>query len=177
MRNTIKKVTTVVTVLMKSWCPADQPKYGPAMVHTTINSKAAKNDLAEPTTSADFDANLWKASAIRHSSNQIVWPAMRLGLTARSGSQVRRLLLALLPDGRSLGQLTCPSCHPVARVDVRALRKSPTPYLHVIEVLGGGNAKQLRAAPANARLGNDLAAFRGGFRIWSGTDVRTQAGQ
>jgi len=44
-------------------------------------------------------------------------------------------------------------------------------------VLGGGNAKRLRAVPANTRLGNNLAAFRGGFRIWSGTDVPTQAGQ
>src|SRR5688500_5617390 len=87
MRNTIKKVTTVVTVLMKSWCPSDQPKYGPAVVHTTINSKAAKNDFAEPTASADFDANLWKASAIRHSSNKSLSPAMQRGITAGSGSQ------------------------------------------------------------------------------------------
>jgi polyphosphate glucokinase len=44
-------------------------------------------------------------------------------------------------------------------------------------VLGGGNAKRLRAVPANARLGNNLGAFRGGLRIWSGTDVRTQPGE
>src|SRR5688572_1953588 len=81
MRNTIKKVTTVVTVLMKSWCPSDQPKDGPAIVHTTISSKAAKNDFAEPTTSADFDANLWKASAIRHSlkASDAAWATFALG--------------------------------------------------------------------------------------------------
>src|SRR5579864_2050630 len=33
-------------------------------------------------------------------------------------------------------------------------------------VLGGGNAKLLKALPAGARLGTNANAFRGGFRIW-----------
>jgi len=33
-------------------------------------------------------------------------------------------------------------------------------------VLGGGNAKLLRAVPPHARLGSNTYAFRGGFRIW-----------
>ena len=33
-------------------------------------------------------------------------------------------------------------------------------------VLGGGNAKLLKALPAGARLGSNANAFRGGFRIW-----------
>jgi polyphosphate glucokinase len=33
-------------------------------------------------------------------------------------------------------------------------------------VLGGGNAKKLKKLPPNAILGNNLNAFRGGFRMW-----------
>jgi polyphosphate glucokinase len=40
-------------------------------------------------------------------------------------------------------------------------------------VLGGGNAKKLKKLPAGARLGHNLTAFRGGFRLWKLADVRT----
>jgi predicted NBD/HSP70 family sugar kinase len=33
-------------------------------------------------------------------------------------------------------------------------------------VLGGGNAKQLKALPAATRLGSNANAFTGGFRLW-----------
>jgi predicted NBD/HSP70 family sugar kinase len=33
-------------------------------------------------------------------------------------------------------------------------------------VLGGGNSKQMKKLPLGARLGNNLCAFRGGFRMW-----------
>lgn len=33
-------------------------------------------------------------------------------------------------------------------------------------VLGGGNARLLEDLPAGTRLGDDLAAFTGGFRLW-----------
>jgi polyphosphate glucokinase len=33
-------------------------------------------------------------------------------------------------------------------------------------VLGGGNARQLKKLPKNARLGNNDFAFVGGFRVW-----------
>jgi polyphosphate glucokinase len=33
-------------------------------------------------------------------------------------------------------------------------------------VLGGGNAKKLKALPPGAELGNNANAFRGGFRMW-----------
>ncbi|MDB4917095.1 MAG: hypothetical protein JWM95_4739 [Gemmatimonadetes bacterium] len=33
-------------------------------------------------------------------------------------------------------------------------------------VLGGGNARLLKALPPNARLGNNLNAFVGGYRLW-----------
>jgi polyphosphate glucokinase len=41
-------------------------------------------------------------------------------------------------------------------------------------VIGGGNAKHLRKLPSNARLGHNLTAFRGGFRLWELDDIRTQ---
>jgi polyphosphate glucokinase len=33
-------------------------------------------------------------------------------------------------------------------------------------VLGGGNSKKLKKLPPGTRLGNNLNAFLGGFRIW-----------
>jgi hypothetical protein len=38
-------------------------------------------------------------------------------------------------------------------------------------VIGGGNAKQVKDLPPGARLGHNLTAFRGGFRLWSVEDV------
>ncbi len=40
-------------------------------------------------------------------------------------------------------------------------------------VVGGGNAKVLRELPHGVRLGHNLAAFRGGFRLWNVEDVKT----
>jgi polyphosphate glucokinase len=39
--------------------------------------------------------------------------------------------------------------------------------------LGGGNAKLLKKLPPNVRLGNNLTAFRGGFRLWGIDEVQT----
>jgi len=36
-------------------------------------------------------------------------------------------------------------------------------------VLGGGNATKIKTLPPNARLGANDKAFRGGFRLWAGT--------
>ena len=44
-------------------------------------------------------------------------------------------------------------------------------------VLGGGNAKRVRELPAHVRLGNNMAAFRGGVRLWSCDEIRTHNGQ
>jgi hypothetical protein len=35
-------------------------------------------------------------------------------------------------------------------------------------VIGGGNAKLLRELPAAVRLGNNVNAFVGGYRLWKG---------
>jgi predicted NBD/HSP70 family sugar kinase len=40
-------------------------------------------------------------------------------------------------------------------------------------VLGGGNAKYLKTLPPGARVGHNLTAFRGGFRLWKLDDVPT----
>ncbi len=42
-------------------------------------------------------------------------------------------------------------------------------------VLGGGNAKLLTSLPPNARLGNNLNAFVGGFRLWNQPASRVAA--
>jgi polyphosphate glucokinase len=36
-------------------------------------------------------------------------------------------------------------------------------------VLGGGNVKKLKRLPPNARRGDNINAFRGGFRVWATT--------
>jgi predicted NBD/HSP70 family sugar kinase len=40
-------------------------------------------------------------------------------------------------------------------------------------VIGGGNASLVKKLPAGTRIGNNLAAFRGGFRLWHLPDVPT----
>ena len=40
-------------------------------------------------------------------------------------------------------------------------------------VLGGGNSKEIKALPPGTRLGHNLTAFRGGFRLWHLDDVPT----
>jgi len=35
-------------------------------------------------------------------------------------------------------------------------------------VIGGGNAKKLKAAPKGARIGDNANAFSGGFILWTG---------
>jgi polyphosphate glucokinase len=39
-------------------------------------------------------------------------------------------------------------------------------------VLGGGNAKLVKKLPPGARLGDNNNAFRGGFRLWQGSEGR-----
>ena len=41
-------------------------------------------------------------------------------------------------------------------------------------VLGGGNAKALKALPPNAHLGDNANAFAGGFRVWAESGVATR---
>jgi hypothetical protein len=40
-------------------------------------------------------------------------------------------------------------------------------------VLGGGNAKLFKEPPPGCRLGHNLTAFRGGFRLWGIEEVLT----
>jgi hypothetical protein len=39
-------------------------------------------------------------------------------------------------------------------------------------VLGGGNAKKIKTVPEGARLGSNLNAFVGGFRLWEDNGAR-----
>lgn len=42
-------------------------------------------------------------------------------------------------------------------------------------VIGGGNAKNVKDLPPGARLGNNLTAFRGGYRLWGAEDIWVMA--
>jgi hypothetical protein len=57
----------------------------------------------------------------------------------------------------------------------KAVNKTVTALMHAFiadyVVIGGGNAKHTRDLPPGARLGHNLTAFRGGFRLWSVEDV------
>lgn len=65
------------------------------------------------------------------------------------------------------------------RIGGRAWRKAVTKVVTALMrafvadyiVIGGGNAKNIRELPPGARLGHNLTAFRGGFRLWSVKDV------
>jgi polyphosphate glucokinase len=56
-----------------------------------------------------------------------------------------------------------------------AVRRAVTSLMHAFVadyvVIGGGNAKNVKELPPGARLGHNLTAFRGGFRLWSVEDV------
>jgi hypothetical protein len=39
-------------------------------------------------------------------------------------------------------------------------------------VIGGGNAKKLKELPSGVRLGHNLTAFRGGFRLWNAEEIK-----
>jgi len=57
----------------------------------------------------------------------------------------------------------------------RAVNEVVTTLMHAFVadyvVIGGGNARLVKDLPPGARLGNNLTAFRGGFRLWSVEDI------
>lgn len=59
----------------------------------------------------------------------------------------------------------------------RAVKKIAVALMHAFLadyiVVGGGNATKLKKLPAGVRLGHNLTAFRGGFRLWGIEDVPT----
>lgn len=58
----------------------------------------------------------------------------------------------------------------VRRVAVNLMGAFVADYI----VLGGGNAKKIRRLPPGVRLGHNLTAFRGGFRLWGLDEVPAQ---
>lgn len=102
-----------------------------------------------------------------------------LGSTLIADNVIVPLELGQLPyaDGQRLGVL-------VGRRGLKSLGKAKWREI-VVEmigslqgafnanyiVFGGGNAKLIDEPPPGARCGNNLAAFRGGFRMWSLDDV------
>jgi hypothetical protein len=61
----------------------------------------------------------------------------------------------------------------------RAVNATVTTMMHAFladyVVIGGGNAKVVKELPPGARLGNNLTAFRGGYRLWGVEDVWVMA--
>jgi polyphosphate glucokinase len=82
-------------------------------------------------------------------------------------------------DGESLGDML--GRKGLKRIGKRAWRKAlartvarfATAFTADYIVLGGGNASLLKKLPPGTRIGNNVAAFRGGFRLWHLPDVRT----
>ena len=102
-----------------------------------------------------------------------------LGSTLIAENVIVPLELGQLPyaDGERLGQL-------VGRRGLKTLGKAKWREIVVdmigslqgafnanYVVLGGGNAKLVKDLPPGTRCGNNLAAFRGGFRMWSLDEV------
>jgi len=59
----------------------------------------------------------------------------------------------------------------------QAVKKMVVTLMHAFladyVVVGGGNATKLKKLPPGVRLGHNLTAFRGGFRLWGIEDVPT----
>lgn len=85
----------------------------------------------------------------------------------------------LYKDGRTLGEVL--GRKGLEKSGKSAWRAAVTEVVHVLTaafvadyvVLGGGNAKLIKEVPPGARLGHNLTAFRGGFRLWHVDDVQT----
>ena len=96
---------------------------------------------------------------------------VQLELGRARGAQGRRLGRLLGNQGRKLmGTRTW------RRTVARTVADLRSAFLVDDLVIGGGNAKLFREPPSGARLGNNLAAFRGGFRLWHIDDVPTHDG-
>jgi hypothetical protein len=64
------------------------------------------------------------------------------------------------------------------RLVLRTLPALQKAFMADYVVVGGGNAKHLaRKLPAGVRLGHNLTAFRGGFRLWGIEEVQTLHGE
>jgi polyphosphate glucokinase len=82
-------------------------------------------------------------------------------------------------DGAPLGELL--GRKGLKRIGKRAWRKELSRVIQQFIVaftaeyivVGGGNAGILEKLPPGTRIGNNLAAFRGGFRLWHLPDVPT----
>ena len=60
------------------------------------------------------------------------------------------------------------------KLALKAIPPLQKAFLADYVVVGGGNAKHLvKKLPPNVRLGNNLTAFRGGFRLWGIDDLQT----
>jgi hypothetical protein len=102
-----------------------------------------------------------------------------LGSALITGHVVIPLELGRLPyeDGKTLGdmlgrrgmeRLGKGSWRKVVNEAVAALMHA---FVADYVVVGGGNAKHVKDLPPGTRLGHNLTAFRGGFRVWSVDDV------
>ncbi len=102
-----------------------------------------------------------------------------LGSTLITGSVIVPLELGrLIYDGeRTLGEvLGRRGLEQIGKGEWRqAVTRVVTALMHAFVadyvVIGGGNAKNVKELPPGARLGHNLTAFRGGFRLWSVEDV------
>lgn len=84
-------------------------------------------------------------------------------------------------DERTLGQvLGRRGLEEIGKNDWRkAVNSTVSSLMHAFladyVVIGGGNAKVVKDLPAGARRGNNLTAFRGGFRLWGVEDTWVMA--
>jgi polyphosphate glucokinase len=110
-----------------------------------------------------------------------------LGLGTGLGSTlIAEKVIVVLELGQLMGSRGKPLGDLVSRAGLERLGKSAWrdevhhmvltlthAFLTDYIVLGGGNAKQIKKVPPGARLGHNLTAFRGGFRLWNVDDVPT----
>lgn len=80
--------------------------------------------------------------------------------------------LGLLVGRRGLKRIGKSAWRRIVREMVESFSRA---FVADYAVLGGGNAKLLKELPGGARLGHNLTAFRGGFRLWHLEDIPTHS--
>jgi polyphosphate glucokinase len=104
-----------------------------------------------------------------------------LGSSLIAQNVIVPLELGQLPfsDGTRLGDVLCKSG--LKRLGKKIWRETVSRVIPALMgsfvadyvVLGGGCSKEVKVLPPGTRLGHNLTAFRGGFRLWHLDDVRT----
>ena len=114
---------------------------------------------------------------VRGLDRVVDFPARDMTITVEAGVTVARLDEITRAEGLHLPIDVPDPERAIAFVEGGATLVTSLMAAFVVDyvVIGGGNAKHVKELPPGARLGHNLTAFRGGFRLWSVEDAWVMA--